>query len=270
TYYCNVFRLLIDQPKLGSPAAGLQNWADGLAKFGMGIKLGIDVPNESKGFVPTPKYYNKYHGEGRWKSSAILSLAIGQAEISLTPLQLANAAATIANRGYYITPHFVRSVNTKTGSQPMKYPRMETGIDTAYFGVVVNGMESVVQHGTGTMGRVKDITICGKTGTAQNPHGEDHALFICFAPKENPKIAIACVVENAGHGGTWAAPIASLLIEMYLNDSIGRLNMEKWVLDAAYLHKNEIKKEDKKDKKDPKGTKKSTVKNNTEATEQND
>ncbi|MGZ5243053.1 MAG: penicillin-binding protein 2 [Bacteroidia bacterium] len=269
TFYCHTFKALIDDPRINNTAKGLQEWADGLAKFGMGIKLGIDVPNESKGIVPTPKYYDKYHGEGRWKSSAILSLAIGQAEISLTPLQMANSAAVIANRGYYITPHFVRSINTKTGSQPLSYKRFETGIDTSYFGVMVNAMHSVVDHGTATMAKVKNITICGKTGTAQNPHGEDHALFVGFAPKENPKIAICVVVENAGYGGTWAAPIAGLLIEMYLHDSVGRANMEKWILDAAYLHKGEVK-EDEKDKKDKKDTKKETTKNNTEAIKQND
>lgn len=269
TYYCHIFKALIDEPGIKNAAKGLEDWAGGLAKFGMGIKTGIDVPNESKGIVPTVKYYNKYYGEGGWRSSTILSLAIGQAEISLTPLQMANSAAVIANRGYYNTPHFVRSINTKTGSQKLEYKRFETGIDTSYFGVMVNAMHSVVDYGTATMARVKNITICGKTGTAQNPHGEDHALFVGFAPKENPKIAICVVVENAGYGGTWAAPIAGLMIEMYLHDSVGRANMEKWILDAAYLHKNEVKTEAK-DKKDSGEEEKEKPKNNTEATKQND
>jgi penicillin-binding protein 2 len=241
TYYCNVFRDLIDGPQFKNPARALDNWHAWLEKFGMGKKTGIDIPNESKGFVPTQKYYNKYHGEGHWKSSTIMSLAIGQAEISLTPLQLANGAATIANRGYYITPHFVRAISDKVHTQDLKWERNETGIDTAYFNLLANAMLSVVDRGTGGMSRVKGITICGKTGTAQNPHGEDHSLFIAFAPKDSPKIALCVMVENAGYGGSWAAPVGGLLIDYYLNDSITRKNVEQYVLDARYLKINQEK-----------------------------
>jgi penicillin-binding protein 2 len=242
TYYCNVFRELIDGPQFKTPAHGLDNWHEWLEKFGIGKKTGIDIPNESKGFVPTQKYYNKYHGEGHWRASTIMSLAIGQAEISLTPLQLANGVATIANRGYYITPHFVRAITDKQHTEELKWERHETGIDTAYLNLLANAMNAVVERGTGTMARVKGIAICGKTGTAQNPHGEDHSLFICFAPKDTPKIAICIMVENAGYGGSWAAPIGGLLIDYYLNDSISRKNVEQYVLDARYLKVNQEKK----------------------------
>jgi len=230
-YFCNVFRLVIDQDKFGDVDSSLANWASRLAGFGIGIKTGIDIPNESRGIVPTPHYYDKFYGIHRWKSSNIISLAIGQAEISLTPLQLANVAATIANRGYYITPHFVKKLQNKKGEKVLSYQRHNTGISEAYFDFVADAMQAVVEHGTAMQAIIPGITVCGKTGTAQNPHGKDHSLFIAFAPMDHPKIAIAVIVENAGHGGTWAAPIASLLIEKYITDTIKRPEVEQRILD---------------------------------------
>jgi len=237
TYYCNVLRLMVDQRRFDNPAIGLDDWAQGLNSFGLGTKLGIDIPNENKGLVPNAKFYNRHYGEGSWKSSNVISLGIGQAEISLTPLQLVNQAAIIANRGYYITPHFVRSVSSKEKSDVLKWPKKYVHIDSTYMNLVVDAMEDVVEHGTAFMSKVKGISICGKTGTAENPHGQDHAIFIAFAPKVNPKIAIVTIIENAGMGATWAAPVATLMIEKYLKDSTSRPLWEKWVLDASYLHK---------------------------------
>jgi penicillin-binding protein 2 len=184
--------------------------------FGLGAPLGVDLPGESGGNVPSLEQLDKRHGK-HWRSSMIISMAIGQGEILLTPMQMANAAATIANRGYYFVPHLVKGIGEKR-LLPDKYKiRHYTAIDTQYFRAVIDGMERVPKPG-GTAGgsALKDIVVCGKTGTAQNPHGKDHSLYIAFAPRENPKIAIAVIVENGGFGATWAAPIASLMIENYL------------------------------------------------------
>lgn len=233
TYYCNVFRLIVDQPKYRTSAEGLEDWDNGLRKFGLGNKLGVDIPNESKGIVPTPQFYDKHYGKGGWHSSTIVSLGIGQAEVSLTPLQLANQAACIANRGYYITPHFVRAIATKEKTEVLHWPIHETGFSKENFEIVVDAMQNVVEHGTAVFSKIPGITFCGKTGTAQNPHGEDHSIFIAFAPRDNPKIAISVVVENAGEGAHMAAPIASLMIEKYLRDSVTRPYVLKRITDNA-------------------------------------
>lgn len=215
-YYCQVFRDIIDNKKYSSVREGFAALQKHLNSFGLGSPLGIDLPGESGGNVPSVKQLDRRHGKS-WRSSMIISLAIGQGEILLTPLQMANAAATIANRGYYYVPHLVKGIGSKM-ELPEKYKvRHYTTVDTTYFRVVIDGMEMVPKPG-GTAGgsAIKDIVICGKTGTAQNPHGQDHSLYIAFAPRENPKIAIAVIVENGGYGATWAAPISNLMIEHYL------------------------------------------------------
>ncbi|MDQ3072636.1 MAG: penicillin-binding transpeptidase domain-containing protein [Bacteroidota bacterium] len=239
SYYCHIFRMIIEHDAFGGPAGGLNHWAKRLGDFGSGVKLGIDIPNESKGIVPTSTYFDKIYRKNAWRALTIISLGIGQAEISLTPLQMANNAAIMANRGYYITPHFVRGVQTRTGIENMSWTKYQTGIDTSYYNLMANALHDVVEIGTARMARIKGVEVCGKTGTAQNPHGEDHALFIGFAPKNNPTIAICAVIENAGYGGSWAAPVASLVMEKYITDTIARPYVEKWVLDAAYLKKAE-------------------------------
>ncbi len=235
-YYCNVFRLFIDQRRNLNAAKGIEHWSERLMQFGLGQKLGIDIPNETKAIIPTYKLYNKAYGEGRWKSSTVISLGIGQAEICFTPLQIANVAATIANGGYYITPHFVRGLDKSGTIGYYTWPRKTVPVDPQYFPLMQSAMQAVVDHGTAILARVKGIEVCGKTGTAQNPHGEDHSLFMGFAPRVNPRIAIAVVIENAGMGGTWAAPMGGLMIEKYLKDSITD-PMSKWsekrILDAA-------------------------------------
>jgi len=220
SYYVHVFRSIIDLNRFPNAEQGFQNWRNDVTMFGIGMKLGLDIPNEAPGILPTVKRYDKIYGKGRWKSSNILSLAIGQAEICLTPLQMANVAAIIANRGYYIDPHLVRAVVSDKKTEPLIYKKHFLSYNHEYFMNVVNAMNDVVNVGTATLARVDSIDICGKTGTAQNPHGKDHSIFICFAPKINPKIAIAVVVENSGFGGVWAAPISGLLIEKYLKDSV--------------------------------------------------
>ncbi len=233
-YYCNVFKNYMDRGD--STQQNYQQWRNYITQFGLGKKLGIDLPSENSGFIPKVSYYDKYYGSGKWKGLTIISLAIGQGEIGVSPIQMANMCATIANRGYYITPHLIKKFGHRPDSIPTHFKAQNVvPIDSTYWRMVVNGMADVVEKGTGRRARLKDIEICGKTGTAQNPHGEDHSIFIAFAPKDNPKIAVAVYVENVGFGSTWAAPISSLVIEKYLTDTITRPRMEKRMLEADLL-----------------------------------
>lgn len=227
-YFCNVYRTVIDNKFYPSVEDAYKQWYQHIASFGIGQPLGVDIFGEGKGFLPPPTYYDKIYGRFRWKSSTTISLAIGQGELGITPLQMANATAAVANRGYWITPHIVKEIDGQKNTNSKLLEKHWTTIDTGYFRVVIDGMQDVIERGTGTVARIPGITICGKTGTAQNPHGKDHSIFFAFAPRENPKIAIAVVVENAGFGATWAAPIASLMIEQYLT---GKHDSRKYLLD---------------------------------------
>lgn len=241
-YYTQLFKRIIQQGKAKSiykdSEIGLGIWAKQVQQFGLGQTLETDLPGVKSGVIPGVNFYNRWYGEGRWAFSTIRSLDIGQGEILVVPLQMANLAAIMANRGYYYTPHFIKHID-KSNQIPKKFTtKNSVGIDKKYFTPIVNGMERVVNEGGGTArrARLKNIVVCGKTGTAQNPHGEDHSIFIAFAPKDDPKIAIAVYVENAGFGGTWAAPIASLMIEQYLTDSISDTRKETRILNANLLH----------------------------------
>lgn len=236
-YYCNVYQRILDDKKYGKVSVAYENWRKHLNSFGVGVKLNSDLTTELKGFVPPAEYYHKIYGKDKWKSLWIISMAIGQGELGVTPFQMANATATIANRGYYYIPHIVKEIKGRQSIDPRFTKRHYTSIDTQYFRPVIDGMEMVVKAGTATRARVPGIAICGKTGTAENPHGKDHSIFIAFAPKNNPKIAIAVYVENGGFGSTWAAPIASLMIEKYLTDSISRPYVEKRILEADLIPK---------------------------------
>lgn len=203
-----------------------QLWRNDIVQFGLGQRFtDTDLGEQSTGSIPTIAFYDRYYGKKGWKAITIRSLSIGQGEILVTPLQLANEAAIIANGGYYITPHLNRT-------DSMKSHKHTTSINPKYFPIVQNGMERVMTKGTGRWFQLDSIPSCGKTGTVQNPHGKDHAIFIGFAPKENPQIAIAVVVENAGFGATWAAPIASLLMEQYLTGGIKRTWLYNRIKDA--------------------------------------
>ena len=219
-YYCYAFRAIIDQKKFNTTIEGYNNWRNMVGMFGVGKKLGVDLGSESPGILPTYKRYDKIYGKGRWHSSNILSLAIGQAEICLTPLQLANVAAIIANQGYYYQPHLVKSIIKNGENITVPYKKNNVGISPEYLQMIASAMYDVVRAGTGTSAYVDSLFICGKTGTAQNPHGKDHSIFIAYAPRDNPRIAIAVIIENAGFGATWAAPVSSLIIQKYLCDSI--------------------------------------------------
>ncbi len=222
-YYCDLFRQIIDHPKYENTHAGYQVLEKYWRSFGLGSPTGIDLLGEAGGNIPTVEKLAKRHGK-KWRSSQIVSLGIGQGEILLTPLQLANVAAIIANRGFYIKPHLVKKIKgfeNKSWAQEFTEKHL-IPIDKTHFETVISGMSKVLLPGGTANGTgIKGIEICGKTGTAQNPHGKDHSLFISFAPRENPKIAVAVIVENAGFGSTYAAPISNLIIEKYLRpDSI--------------------------------------------------
>lgn len=204
-------------------------WRNDILSFGLGQRFeDTDVSEQAAGYVPTVELYNKIYGSKGWKAITIRSLAIGQGEILVTPLQLANQAAAIANKGYYITPHLNRN-------DSMKSRIHTTSVDSAYFNVVQTGMARVMSNGTGRWYNVEDLQMCGKTGTVENVHGKDHALFIGFAPKDNPQIAIAVAVENAGFGATWACPIGSLIMELYLTDEIGRKSLYERIANANLI-----------------------------------
>ncbi|MGV9012672.1 MAG: penicillin-binding protein 2 [Flavobacteriales bacterium] len=226
-YFYQVFKREIEQGKdpnrFKDAALGLAEWKQYMESFGLGSPPLLDLPAVKGGSIPGVAYYNKIYGELGWAFSNIYSLSIGQGEVLVAPMQMANLAAIFANRGYYYDPHVVRAVGNsdslKTGIQ-----KHHTLVDDQWFPPIVEGMRRVVNEpgGTARLARIPGITVCGKTGTAQNPHGKDHAVFIAFAPMEDPKIAIAVYVENSGFGGTWAAPIASLCMEQFLTDSITR------------------------------------------------
>jgi penicillin-binding protein 2 len=244
TYHCYVFRSIMDQPRFATAEQGYQNWRDHVLKFGVGKRLFSDLPQELRGMVPTVKYYDKIFGKGRWRSSTIVSLGIGQGELGITPLQMANIMCIIANKGYYYTPHIIRKVG-KTNEHAQAFrKRNMVGIDPAIFDLVYDGMQDVVERGTAAASRVKDITILGKTGTAQNPHGKDHSLFVAFAPRENPRIAIGLMVENGGWGASWAAPIGTLMIEKYLHDTVARKDLEKRMMEGVVLPPHYVKESD--------------------------
>jgi len=223
TYYGYAYSLMIDKAGM-RPVNAYKRWHDAVAKFGIGSKLGIDLPNEQGGILRTSDYYTKRWGSDRWGSSFNISLSIGQGELGITPLQMANVVAAVANRGFFYTPHLIKAIGEEEIIKPEFTKQNSIGIDRNYFEPVIEGMSHVVNQpgGTAYYSKIPNIEMCGKTGTVQNPHGDNHSVFFGFAPRNNPKIAIAVVVENAGYGSTWSAPIASLMVEKYLTDSISR------------------------------------------------
>ncbi len=233
-YYYNLVKSILYSEKSGNDFStiehGLNRWEDVVRSFGLGNPLHIDLAGEKDGNVPDAREYNKTYGKGHWNYRTVYSLSIGQGEFALTPLQMTNLAVIIANKGKYYTPHVVQ----KVGDRELDYKDSvhTVKIEPRYFDVVQDGMQAVIEEHGGTAGRAKIDTLhyCGKTGTSQNPHGEDHSVFIAFAPRENPTIAISVYIENAGKGGLWAAPIASLVIEKYLRGVISRKELEEDML----------------------------------------
>jgi penicillin-binding protein 2 len=239
SYFCHVLRNVLENKKYKDIAESLDRWNDYVQSFGFGHKLGSDFPAELGGTLPTSKYYNKVYGKGRWKFTTIISISIGQGEVGVTPLQIANFCATVANRGWYRIPHIIKA-SEGVKIDPKYEQKQYTMVDTLQFKKVIKGMWRAVNSGygvgaTASIAAVPGLDICGKTGTAQNPRGADHSVFICFAPENDPKIAVAAYIENAGFGATWAAPIASLLVEKYLR---GEISEERKYLEDRILQAN--------------------------------
>jgi penicillin-binding protein 2 len=238
SFFCNTFRLEVDNPAFHGVRKGLTKWKEYVNAFGLGHRIGVDLPSEDGGNIPDTAVYDKVYNHS-WNSCTMVTMGIGQDKMEVTPLQMANAMCIVANKGYYYTPHFVKSIE---GSQEddtllnrfhQKHEPVSHISDAAYE-VVHSGMQDVIEIGTGRSARIPGINICGKTGTAENKLVIDgrvlkmnnHSLFVCFAPRENPRIAVAVIVENGGHGSAQAAPIASLLVEKYLNDTISTSRLE--------------------------------------------
>ena len=242
SYFCQTFRRILENPGYESISEAYDKWRSYLDEFGFGRRISTEFVNELSGIVPESSYFERYYGKNSWKALNVISLAIGQGEIGTTPLQMANMTAAIANRGFYYIPHIVKSISSRENIDTTFTTKHEISIDSINFERVIQGMEAAVNGGEGATARIaalRDIIVCGKTGTAENPHGEDHSVFIAFAPKENPSIAIAVYVENAGFGATYAAPIASLMIEKYINRQISYTNKwkEQRMLDLDLINK---------------------------------
>ncbi|WPP53343.1 penicillin-binding protein 2 [Catalinimonas niigatensis] len=240
-YFWNTYKRILNQNvsdnTFKDTEIGLEKWRKHVMSFGLGQPLGIDLPNERGGYVPAPSLYDKIYGDDRWKFSTIYSNAIGQGELQIVPLQMANLSAVIANRGYYITPHLIKAIGED--GQPLEKYREKnyTTIDPQHFDVVVEAMADVVRVGTGSYrAKLKDIEVCGKTGTVQNSQGEDHSVFIAFAPKDDPQIAIAVYVENAGQGARAAAGISGLMIEKYIQGCTDRYQIEDYILKGKFIY----------------------------------
>ena len=238
TYFAKTYKMIID--KYDSPSLGLDNWSKHIKSFGLGDYLGYDLSIGKKGFIPESNYYNRFYGNNRWSASTTISNSIGQGEILTTPIQMANFASAIANRGFFYKPHFVKKINNQAN---ISFEKNLTSIDQENFEVVINGMVDVVERGTARIAKIKNINVAGKTGTVENfilIEGEkkqltDHSTFIAFAPAEDPKIVVSVFVENGYWGSRWAAPIASLLIEKYLTGNVERKWLESRMINGSLL-----------------------------------
>lgn len=230
-YFCTAFKNIIEN--YPNAHEGMNAWSEHVKSFGLGKFLNNDLPTGRKGFVPDADYYDRAFGYTGWKAVSAISLGIGQGELLVTPIQLANMTAAIANHGHYYTPHILKKINGQPVTDPNYTEAKHTTVDPKHFEVVIEGMFDAFEKGTARGSRLEGIEMCGKTGTAENPHGQDHSIFVAFAPKDDPKIAIAIIVENGYWGSRWAAPIASLMIEKYINGEITRETLEKRMLDGT-------------------------------------
>jgi penicillin-binding protein 2 len=247
SYFSQIYRLAVDNRKFKNVDDGYAKWKEYMNSFGLGVRLGVDIPSEDKGLIVDTSFYNKLYSNS-WNSCTNVFLGIGQGEMQATPLQMANMMCIIANKGYYYTPHFVEKIDGQgeadTVLNTYKVKHSVTHIPDTIYNLVQLGMQDVIEAGTGRVARIDGIPMAGKTGTAEN-YGiingkreklEDHSWFVCFAPRDNPKIAVAVIIENAGFGATWAGPIARMVIEKYLNDSLSA----KSKLDSARIAEKEI------------------------------
>lgn len=237
-FFCWGFKAMIDRrSKYGSSANAFEVWKKHLVSMGYGYRLGIDLPGEQRGFIPNEEFYNRFYSKGHWSANTIISVAIGQGEILATPLQIANLGATIANRGWFITPHVVKEIQDTVMDAEILNKRYPT-VESRHYDAVAEGMRMAVTGGTCRRAAIPGIEVCGKTGTAQNPHGKDHSAFMGFAPYHEPKIAVAVYVENGGWGATYGVPIGSLVMEKYLTGTIApeRKYMEEQMLNSSIVY----------------------------------
>ncbi len=233
-YFAAVYVDFLMHPRFRTIQEAYDTWRDYMLYCGVGRRLGVDIPSEKPGFLPTSRYYNKIY-KNRWNAFTIISNSIGQGEVLMTPLQMANIMCLIANRGYYIQPHFFKGVSGQKTENLVHFDTIRVPIDSVHFETIIQGMRLAVEAGTGYTAYVPGLDLCGKTGTAQNPHGKDHSVFVGFAPWYDPKIAVAVIVENAGWGGTWAAPIASLVAEKYLKGTLSRPQLYEYICRTPLL-----------------------------------
>lgn len=224
SYFCWGLYRMIGSSRFGSSQEALTRWKDHMVAMGFGYRLGIDLPGEARGFIPNSAFYDKWYG-GRWNGLTIISISIGQGEVTLTPLQIANLGATIANRGKYIAPHVVKEVQGEELDSLYRFPKY-TMVDKEHYETVVEGMREAVLNGTCRAANLPGIEVCGKTGTAQN-RGKDHSAFMGFAPMDNPKIAVAVYVENGGFGAVYGVPIGALIMEKYLTGTLSEASEQK-------------------------------------------
>ncbi len=237
TYFCNVFVKLMSKNGNANRRNAFNDWRERVTQFGLGSRLNVDLPFEKGGLVPTAELFDqKFNGKNRWSITSIISLAIGQGELGVTPLQMANMECIMANRGYYYTPHLIKGIGDNNEIKPEFKVKHKIDVDARYFEMIIDGMQDVVDHGTAADVRIPGIVMCGKTGTVQNSRGKNHSVFVAFAPRDNPKIAIAVIVENAGYGSSYAAPIASYMVEKYLRDTISKPKSEvEWMMNGINL-----------------------------------
>jgi penicillin-binding protein 2 len=237
-WYCRGLNaMLSNRKKYKSTREGYEDWREHILKLGFGQKFNSDLPYEMAGIIPSADYYDRAYGKGRWNANSIVSISIGQGEICATPVQLANLVAIIANKGYYYSPHLVRAIGNKDSLNFRFTEKISADIDIKYFKSVIEGMERAVLAGTARNASVPGVRVAAKTGTAENPPRKSHSLLVCFAPIDNPKIAVSIIVENGGFGATWAAPIASLIMDYYLNNgTITRKDLETQMIDGKIFY----------------------------------
>jgi penicillin-binding protein 2 len=237
-WYCRGFNAMLSNKKrYKTTREGYEDWRKHILKLGFGQKFNSDLPYENAGIIPSADFYDKAYGKDKWKANSIISISIGQGEICATPMQLANLAAIIANKGYYYPPHLVRAIAYKDSLNSRFTEKISADIDAKYFKGVVEGMERAVLAGTARNASVPNVRVAAKTGTAENPPRKSHSLLICFAPIDNPQIAVSIIVENGGFGATWAAPIASLIMEYYLNNgNVTRKDLETQIAEGKIFY----------------------------------
>lgn len=231
TFFCKAYyNVLSNRTKYPNIQAAYQAWKDYVNSMGFGVRFNSDLPYELKGIIPSVQYFDKKYRKS-WNGNTIVSMGIGQGEAGTTPLQMANFMAIIANKGFYYKPHVVKAIGSKNNPNTKYQDRIYVNIEPQYFDIIMKGMEMAVIGGTARSAKIDGINLIGKTGTAQNPHGKDHSVFVSIAPKENPKIVVFVLIENAGFGATVAAPIASLITEFYLNREVKRKDLEKRIIE---------------------------------------